>query len=56
MDFTHPVQLLAANIDRYRQLLKLEIDPEQRAKLQEALTRDLKAQAMLARSAPHNTE
>ena len=54
MDFTHPTQILAANIARYRQLIRQEADPEQRARLQAALDRDLKAQTAPARGSPNN--
>jgi hypothetical protein len=54
MDFTHPAQILTDNIVRYRRLIQHETDPEQRAKLQEALARDLEAQSALSRQAPHN--
>ena len=46
-----PEVILAANIARYRNLITHEIDPELRARLEEALARDLQTQAD-ATSAP----
>lgn len=39
-----PEFVLAANIARYRNLITHEIDPELRARLEEALVRDLQTQ------------
>jgi hypothetical protein len=41
---TTPEIILAANIVRYRNLIAHEIDPELRARLEEALARDLQTQ------------
>ena len=39
-----PETILSANIARYRNLIAHEIDPELRARLEEALARDLQTQ------------
>lgn len=40
---TSPEQILDMNIARFRELIRAEKDPQFRAKLEEALARDLRA-------------
>jgi hypothetical protein len=49
---TRPESILAANIARYRVLIAHEPDPERRARLAEALARDLKTQKQYAVNSP----
>ena len=47
---TSPEHILDMNIARYRELIRIEKDSLFRAKLEEALARDLKTKLQLARS------
>lgn len=48
---TSPEQILDMNIARYRELIRTEQDVQFRAKLEEALARDLEAKRSLEESA-----
>jgi hypothetical protein len=45
---TSPEHILDLNIERYRELIRTENDAQCRAKLEEALARDLQAKSELA--------
>ena len=47
---TSPEQILDMNIARYRELIRTEKVPQFRAKLEEALARDLNTKRQLAKS------
>jgi hypothetical protein len=53
---TSPENILDMNIARYRELIRTENDAQFRAKLEEALTRDLQAKSELAKPATPRTD
>ena len=46
---TSPEHILDMNIARYRELIRTEKDPQFRAKLEEALARDIETKRQLAK-------